>query len=228
MPRHFEREIESLRKTLLTLSAAVDEAVHKALLSIRRRDVNLAREVIAGDKDIDLMEVEVEEECLKVLALYQPVANDLRYIVGVLKMNDELERIGDLAVNIAKRAEHIAGLVPVPIPFDFDTMTERTLWMLQASIQALVNLDTDLARQVWFADEEVDEIHRAAYDGVKDAIRADISGLDSLVSMLTLARFVERIADQATNIAKDVLYMIEGEIVRHRSQEFRELREAPE
>jgi len=219
MPTHLDRELETLRRELFSLSAAVEEAVQKAVLAVRRRDAAMARAVVEGDHEIDRLEVHVEEECLKALALYQPVAHDLRLVIGVLKVNDELERIGDLAVNVAQRAQHLAGLPAIPIPFDFATMTQRALWMLRGSLNALVERDTSLAREVWDADDEVDAIYRDAQTAVKDALRAGSEHVDALLDLLAVARFIERLADQATNIAKDALYLVEGEIMRHRHAE---------
>ncbi len=220
--KHFQREIDRLKKQILSLSALVEEAVGKAVTSIVRRDAALAREVIDHDHVIDQCEVDVEEECLKVLALHQPVAADLRFIVTALKMNDELERIGDLAANLAERSVELAAQAPVECPFDFAGMVERVQWMLSRSIDALVNLDVDLARAVWFRDREVDERHRDMYRRVKAAIAARPEDLEALIHYLGVSRFLERIADHAKSIAKDVLYMVDGEIVRHRSKEIRE------
>ncbi len=221
MRRHFEREMELLKRSLVILGTAVEEAVHKAFLAFRRRDAILAREVIEGDTEIDRLEVNTEEECLKALALHQPVANDLRFVVTALKITDELERIGDLASNIAYRAISIAGRPPVEPDFSFDEMTSRTLWMVKQAINCLINADADLARAVWMADDEVDLLHNRAQEVIKDEIRAQPEHLDSLVDWLVVERFTERTADQAKSIAKDVLYMVEGEIVRHRSAEVR-------
>ncbi|MCC7495184.1 MAG: phosphate signaling complex protein PhoU [Fimbriimonadaceae bacterium] len=228
MARHLQREIDRLKKNILALSAMVEEAVQKAVTSLNRRDANLARDVISSDHHIDLMEVEVEEECLKVLALHQPVATDLRFIVTSLKMNDELERIGDLAANIAGRNIELCALAPVDCPFDLRGMTERVQWMLGRSIDALVNLDSDLGREVWFKDSEVDAIHKAMYQTVTARLREPGAEVEALVQWMGVCRFLERIADHATSIAKDVLYMADGEIVRHRGREFREKSQAAE
>lgn len=224
MATHLLREMELLKKSILTLSAAVEESFRKSLAAVRRRDVELAQRVIDGDHEIDELEVEVEEECLKALALYQPVAHDLRFVVGVLKINDELERIGDQAVNIAQRSRQLARLTSVAIPFDFERMGERAVWMLGQSLRALVEADVELARAVWAADAEVDAIHREAQTNIEHALSESSEQVAALLHLLTIARFVERIADQATNIAKDVIYMAEGEIVRHRGKALRAVR----
>lgn len=223
MARHFQREIDQIKKRALSLSAMVEEALRKAVSAIAERDVALAEAVIAADTEIDQVEVEVEEECLKVLALHQPVAIDLRFIVVVLKMNDELERIGDLSANVAGRALELCSLPPADCPFDYRGMAERAQWMLGRGIDALVNLDGELARQVWFKDGEVDEIHRGMYGAVKARIRSHPEELDAMIAYMGVSRFLERIADHAKSIAKDVIYMVEGEIVRHRGRELRAL-----
>lgn len=221
MSRHFQREVDRLKKQVLTLSAMVEEAVQKSVTAVARRDAKLAREVVDGDQEIDSHEVEIEEECLKVLALHQPVAADLRFLVVVLKMTDELERIADLAVNIAHRAAELAELEPIEIPFDFTGMAEKVEWMLGRGIDSLVNLDIDTARDVWAKDAEVDAIHRQMYGAVKMGICERQDQMEQLIHLMGVSRYLERIADHATSIVKDVIYMVEGEIVRHRGKEWR-------
>jgi len=166
------------------------------------------------------MEVDVEEECLKILALYQPVAIDLRFIITALKINNDLERIGDLAVNIAERSEFLARQPEVHVPLDLEKMTEKTQSMLTKSLDALVNMDCDLAHQVCAADDEVDAMNRQMYLTVQDGIRQHPEQLESLIHLLSASRHLERIADHATNIAEDVIYMAEGQIVRHRAEDY--------
>lgn len=216
-----DREIEGLKRLILSLSTLAEEAVVSAVAAVRRRDPELARRVIDGDHTIDELEVKVEEECLKLLALHQPVAGDLRFIVAVLKMNDEIERIGDLATNIADRAILLADQPPLEFPFDVEGMAQRVRSMLRRCIDALIHLDGQLAREVWADDSGVDAIHRDMYVRIQAAIRADLDRLDGYIYQMSVSRFLERIADHATSIAKDVLYMTEGEIVRHRGKEFK-------
>ena len=215
MPEHLKREIERLKKSILTLCALVEEDVRKAAQSIAERNVELARSIIDKDEIIDHMEIEVEEECLKILALYQPVAVDLRLIVSVLKINNDLERIGDLAVNIAGQAAYLAAQERVEVPFNVQGMAETVQSMLKSSVDALVNMDSDLARRVCATDDEVDAIHREMYVRVQDAILQKPEAVDRLIRYLSVSRSFERIADHATNIAEDVIYLVEGEIVRH-------------
>jgi phosphate transport system protein len=215
MHRHFNREIEQLKQRILTLGAQVEAAFVSALTAIREHNRALAEEVIAGDRLIDQAELDLEEECLKLLALYQPVAGDLRFVVAVLKINNDLERIGDLAVNIAERAAFLAA-APLPVfPFDFSRMSEVAAHMLRQSLDALSSGQLEPARQVCLMDDEVDAINRAMYEQVKNAIRANPERVESLIQVLGVSRALERIADHATDIAEDVVYMASGEIVRH-------------
>lgn len=220
MPVHLQREIERLKKLLLSLCAVVEESVLRAVQAVAVRDKATAEDVIRNDVAIDQAEMDVEEECLKILALHQPVAIDLRYIIAVLKLNNDLERIGDLAVNIAERAVFLSGQLPIEIPFDFSGIARKTQSMLRDSLDALVNMDGAMARRVCALDDEVDEINRQMYDQVKTSIRRHPEHLDSLIALLSVSRYLERIADHATNISEDVLYMIEGHIVRH-AREFK-------
>ena len=162
----------------------------------------------------------MEEECLKLLALHQPVAVDLRFLTAVIKINNDLERIGDQAVNIAERVVTIARRPPVTVPFDYTLMAEKTEAMLRESLDALVNLDADLAHEVCLKDDEVDDMNREIYDKVKDAIRSQPERVGYLINLLLVSRHLERIADLATNIAEEVIYMVEGEISRHKMKEF--------
>ena len=222
MSVHLQKEIENLKKNVLSLGADVEENVHKAVQSLRKRDSGLAEEIIAADYYIDRREVDLEEECLKILALHQPVAIDLRFVIAVLKINNDLERIGDLAVNIAERAVFLTSEPPIDIPFDFPGMSEKTKIMLKNSLDALVNMDAKLARAVCAADDEVDAINRKMYGQVQDGIRKNLEQIESLIHYLGVARHLERIADHATNIAEDVIYMVDGEIARHKTEDFRQ------
>jgi phosphate transport system protein len=215
MTQHMQRELEKLKKMILALSAVVEESVQQAAQSLEKMDVELAEKVIGNDEQVDEMEVDLEEECLKILALYQPVAIDLRFIISVLKINNDLERIADLAVNIAERTLALSAETRIPAPFDYAEMARKVETMLEKSLDALVNMDPRLALQVCKLDDEVDSIHKKTYQLVKDQIREHPERMDPLVHFLSISRHMERIADLATNIAEDVMYMIQGEIVRH-------------
>jgi phosphate transport system protein len=216
MKRHLQRELESLKKQILSLGAMVEERVRMAIEAFESRNGELAQQIIESDREIDEAEVEVEEECLKILALHQPVAVDLRFISAAIKINNDLERVGDEAVNIAERVDNIARRAPVNVPFEYGAMAEKTEAMLRNSLDALVNLDADLAYKVCLSDDEVDDINRDIYDKIKEVIKAQPDRVGYLINLLFIARHLERIADHATNIAEEVIYMVEGEIPRHR------------
>jgi phosphate transport system protein len=209
-------EIDDLKKKMVQLSTMVEEAVYTSVKSITERDLELAQKIIEQDIEIDRMEVEVEEECLKILALHQPVASDLRFIVAVLKIDNDLERIADLAVNIAESTSYLCARAPISAPFDLPSMSQKVKVMLRKAIDALINLESDLAEEVLELDDEIDEINRAMYDQVEQEIKNSPAHTASLISLATTSRHLERIGDHATNIAEDVIYMIEGKIVRHK------------
>jgi phosphate transport system protein len=161
------------------------------------------------------MEVDVEEEVLKILALYQPVAADLRFVVAVLKINNDLERMGDLAGNIAKRVLFLASCERFDLPPEVRPMAARTQSMVKESLDALVNSDVVLAQKVRESDDEVDNLRRTIEKEIEQQIAQHPERTDCLMRLSSVARHLERIADMATNIAEDVIYMVEGEIVRH-------------
>ncbi|MGR0482279.1 MAG: phosphate signaling complex protein PhoU [Candidatus Electronema sp. V4] len=209
------RKIQKIKKRLLAIGAIVEEQVDLAVKSIVNRDSELAQKVIDGDVAIDLMEVDLEEECLKVLALHQPMAVDLRMIIAVLKINSDLERIGDLAVDATERAIALVNQAPIDFPFDFTTMSQAVQKMLKQSIDALINLDLELAMQVCASDDAVDSIHAAVYRTVADELVKKPEHVSQLLTYLSVSRYLERIADHTTNIAEDVIYLVKGNIVRH-------------
>jgi phosphate transport system protein len=215
MTKHLDREVDRLKKQLFLLSATVEESVYKATKAVAERDGALAELVIEGDTVTDQLEVDVEEECLKILALHQPVAFDLRFIVAILKMNSDLERIGDLAVNIASRARSLATLPPVKDAFDFTDMSSKVKAMLRMSIESLINLDVKLAWDVCRADYEVDEINRDRHVELIASMKQHPEDIEALVMLISVSRNLERIGDHTTNIAEDVIYLSSGEIVRH-------------
>jgi phosphate transport system protein len=215
MTKHFVRELEKLKKKILSLGALVEERVYLAIKGIESKDPDLATRIIRSDYEIDETEVEIEEECLKVLALYQPVAIDLRFIVAVIKINNDLERIGDEAVNIAERIQSMAKYPNISFHFDYTEMAEIAAAMLKQSLDALVNLDIDTAFRVITMDDDVDNIQGNAYSQIKQAMREHPQEMTYLINLYLISRHLERVADHATNIAEEVIYLIEGEIVRH-------------
>jgi phosphate transport system protein len=215
MTKRFRRELESIKKRILTLGSMVEDLVHTATKAIDQIDPELAERIIAADREVDAMEVEIEEECLKVLALHQPVAVDLRFIISVVKINNELERIGDQVVNIGQRVSIIAKRPKPPFMFDYSEMGEKVQRMLKMSLDSLVNTDVDLAYKVITLDDEVDHIKNEAYDQIKQAIMELPERVGYYINLLLISRHLERISDHATNIAEEVIYLVEGEIYRH-------------
>lgn len=217
MATHLLRDLEQLKKRLLNVGSLVEESTQKAILALADRRPDLADEVQRADERIDLEEVRVEEECLKLLALHQPVASDLRFVVSILKVNNDLERVGDLAGNIAERAMSLASTEPISVPDEITEMSERVQVMLRDALNAIVERDTDLARKVLQDDETVDDLHAAIFGILEARIRANPARVNLEIQLLSTSRYLERIADLATNIAEDVVFMVEGEVVRHRN-----------
>ena len=207
---HLERELDKLKRKILALGALVEDNLRVAFQAIEQRDRDKARKVIVGDFEIDQQEVEVEEECLKLLALYQPVAGDLRFLVAVIKINSELERIGDLASNIGERAMALIDEHPIPVPAGFAVMSDRTGSILEKVLDALVRQDVHAAREVLAADDEIDMLYQGLIEDLKHIIRTDPEHLDAIVLMFSVARYLERLADHATNIAEWVIYNVTG------------------
>jgi phosphate transport system protein len=215
MSAHFQREISKLKQQVLSLCSMVEGQVEKAVRAVQMRDDELAAEVERRDVEIDLREIEVEEECLKTLALYQPVAGDLRFVVSTLKINHDLERIGDLAVNIARK---VLGLVfdpPPELTCDLGLMCEKTQFLLRDSIDALVSLNAAEAASICTRDDEIDQMKATIRKEIETAIKHEPDKVGSLLRLLAVSRNLERIADLATSIAEDVVYLVEGRIMRH-------------
>jgi phosphate transport system protein len=214
--KHFQRELDKIKKMILSLGALVERRVHQIKQAVEDRDVAIAKEVIHLDHEIDQMEVDIEEECLKIIALHQPVATDLRFLIAVIKINNDLERIGDQVVNIAQRIVSIAKVPVAPYDLDYTEMADKAEAMLRMSLDSLVNQDLDDAIRVLHLDDEVDDIKNEAYDRIKQAIADGVTDdIGYMINLLLISRHIERLADHATNIAEEVVYMIEGEIVRH-------------
>lgn len=197
-----------------------EEAVKKSVFALTKHNLEYALEVIKNDELIDHEEVVLEENCLKVLALHQPVAMDLRYIVSALKINNDLERIGDLAVNIAKQAVRQTERNAVEIPAGITTMAKIVQDMLKSSLDAMIKMNTKKSRKVCQADEEVDNLHKNTFGYVEKKIRQNPERTGDFLILIGISRYLERIADHATNIAEDVIYMVEGEISRHSTSIF--------
>lgn len=215
MAKHLQRELDALQKQLLSLASIVEEQLTAAVRSVEKKDAASARRIIDFDRNVDLLEIEVEEECLKLLALHQPVAIDLRFIIAVLKINNDLERIGDLAGNVAERAIALADTPSLTFTSKLPLMCEKAVTMLRQSLDALFKMDLALAKEVCTADATVDDLYRDMIVIVRNGIVENTERVDEFLLIMSVARHLERIADHATNIAEDVIYMIEGDIVRH-------------
>jgi phosphate transport system protein len=210
--------MENLQRNIITLAASVEETIYKAIRALVEREVTLAQQVIADDEPIDQQENEVEEECLKMLALHQPVAVDLRRIAAVLKINTDLERMADLAGDIAGRALVLARFPQIPIPEELQRMTDMTASMVRQSLDAFVHMDARQARRVCRLDDEVDRYNRDIIQEIIQVMQKSPEMIEPGLSLFSATRHLERIADHATNIAEDVVYLVEGEIIRHRPE----------
>jgi len=218
--KRLQDELEKLKGKVFSLSEIVEDNVIKSLSAVRNKNETLAKRAIENDYAIDLKEVEIEEACLKVLALHQPVAVDLRLVVAILKINNDLERIGDLAVNIAERALYLTRKGYGGILFNFEAMGDKTISMFKYALQALLHLDTKLAYGVCHADDEIDDLNREVYEHIYQEIQQKPESVKTLIHNLSISRHLERIADYTTNIAEDVIYMVEGKIIRHKAENF--------
>ena len=216
MALHLQRQINALKKMILSLGADVEASVQDAISAIEKRDIELAKAALLRDQQIDTKSIDLQEECLHTLALHQPVAFDLRFITATMKIGGELERIGDLAVNMAEQAVNLVeGVRTEPAPFDLPGMAQLVREMVQKSLDALVNFDQEQATKVCEMDDRVEKIHHAMYGKLENAIRADPELVQTYIHLLIVSRNLERMADHAVSVAEDVLYMAEGEIRRH-------------
>ena len=215
MAKQLPRQIEALKQKILFVGTLVEEAITKAIAALINRDRNLAQSVIEADAEIDRMEVDVEEEVLKILALYQPVAADLRFVVAVLKINNDLERMGDLAKNVAKRVVFLSNCERFDLPVDFRGMATRAQAMVKRSLDALVNSDPVLARKVRESDDEVDNLQVQIYQELTELMRQNPNAVQRGVRLIIISRQLERLADHATNIAEKVIFLVKGEDIRH-------------
>jgi phosphate transport system protein len=216
MAIHLLRDLDNLQRDLLALASLVEAAIHKAVRALRTRDPDLADEVIAGDGQIDTEDNHINEECLKILALHQPVASDLRRITAAMMITTDLERMGDLAEEIGERAVALARMPQFPIPEKLQRMADLATTMVRMALDAFVNLNKEQAERVMRMDDEVDRYNRELIQELIEAMSASPTLIEPGLSLFSATRHIERIADHATNIAEDVLYLIGGEIVRHR------------
>jgi len=216
MSLHLHRDLDKLKKEVLRLGNMVELAINNAFLALNNRDSSYVEEVLTNEEQINEMEVQIEEECLKILALHQPVAVDLRFLVVVLKVNNDLERMGDIAKNIAERAKDLMESDVIPdLGQPMQGLPDLVRTMVTSSLDSLVKLDDQLARKIIEMDDEVDQINRDMYVAVKSLVAEKPSIADSAINLLSCSRNMERIGDLATNIAEDVIFVVEGKVVRH-------------
>jgi phosphate transport system protein len=217
MAENLNRELRHLKQAIVDVGSLAEDSLAKAVRALTTRDERLAREVIYADREIDRREVAVEEDCLKILALYQPVALDLRFVVAVIKINNEVERIGDLAASIAKRVVYLSRVMEAPIPVDFREMAFLVQTMVKRSLDALVNTNVELAQQVRDDDDLVDALHNQISEDINALIAEHPEQMEWFIKLNAISRHLERLADMAACIAEEVMYMVEGSIVRHRA-----------
>ena len=217
--RQFDQELVNLKQDLLRMAALAETAVGKSLLSVTHRDSDLAREVITDDITLNRMELAIEEQAFKLLALRQPVATDLRLTVAAMRIATELERIGDQAVNIAERALELNSNPPLALSIDIKVMADIALGMVRTSIDAFVNQDPKLAIQVCQRDVEVDILDDEYIQKILGYMIQESRWVTRLHHFLIIVRNLERIADLATNIAEDIVFIVEGRVIKHRCED---------
>ncbi len=215
MPRHFHEELDALKQTLLAMGALVEDQIRRVMQALVERDDALARQVIERDRQVNAYDVEVDEKCVELLALYQPAAGDLRFLTTAMKIVTDLERIGDQAVNIAQRALELNQEPQLKPYIDLPRMADKAQGMVRDSLDAFVARDAALARQVCARDSEVDALKEQIFRELLTYMMADPTTIPRAIRLILVSRFLERVADHATNIAEMVIYMIEGRMVRH-------------
>lgn len=216
MSKHLEREFDALRQELVSQFGIVEQMIQLSVRSLVERRVDLSERVIKQDRGVDDTDIRIEEECLKLLALHQPVASDMRWLVTVVKVNADLERMADLSCNIAERSISLDLFPLFPVPSEFDEMVPSVTSMVKNALDAFVDWDSAKARQVIQADDLVDTLNRAVIDNLHDLMREAPENIEPAVHCFSASRHLERIADLAENIAEDVIYLVEGDIVRHK------------
>jgi phosphate transport system protein len=212
---HMQLDLSELHRDLLSMCERVEDMIHRAVGLLSAPDFEETRKLVEDDTAIDRWDVRIEDACLKILALYQPVAIDLRRITTVMKVAGELERVADLAVNIAERASGLLNAPQVSVPDQLKEMAQRAVDMLHRSIDAYVDLNSELARQVCQEDDGIDAMNRQLIEQLIEYMHKSPGQLDALLHLFSAVRQVERVADHATNIAEDVVYLVEGHIIRH-------------
>lgn len=220
MQRHIDEELKELHKDILKMDGFAQEAIYKSIEALKNRDKNLAQEVIDADKKIDDLELLIDEKCIDLIARYQPMAGDLRFITTGMKINSELERIADLAVDISQRVQQLADKPLLKPLIDIPKLSALAQNMVRDSINAFVGRDVGLAKKVVLSDSEADILRNRVQDElINDYMAKDPSTANRAVSLLLIARHLERICDHTTNIAEDVIYMVEAKVVKHHPEQ---------
>ncbi|QDT00435.1 phosphate signaling complex protein PhoU [Adhaeretor mobilis] len=218
MSKHLQRDLQALEQLLLDQSSIVEQMVFRGCQALRELSTEPLEEVLRDEEVVNNREVQIEEECLKILALHQPVAVDLRRVATVLKINNDLERIADLAVNIGERSRSLTMFPEFQAPENIDRMAEVAIGMVRDALDAFVRLDVETAREVCLRDDIVDILNRQVIDALHDLVHQNASDVEPAIYFFSASRHVERIGDHATNIAEDVIYLVDGEITRHRNE----------
>jgi phosphate transport system protein len=222
MERHVDQELKELNKDILKMGALAEEAIYKSVEALKNRDKEMAKSVIDNDANIDKLELAIDEKCIDLIARYQPMAKDLRFITTGMKINSELERIADIAVDIAQRTLEIADKPLLKPLVDIPKLTAVAQSMVKMSIDAFVNGDIALAKKVLLSDSEADQLRNVIQkELVEDYMVKDGTTAPRAVQLLLIARFLERICDHTTNIAEDVIYMVQAEVVRHHPEKLK-------
>lgn len=220
MDRHIDEDLKQLHKDILRMGVLAQEAIHKSIEALKARDAGSAKEVIESDNKIDDLELAVDEHCIDLIARYQPMAGDLRFITTGMKINAELERIADIAVDICQRVLELTDKPLLKPLVDIPKLSAVAQNMVRDSIDAFIKKDVALAKGVLLADSEADKLRNSISDElVNDYLARDSSTATRAVPLLLIARYLERICDHTTNIAEDVVYMVEAKVVRHHHQE---------
>jgi len=220
MKRHFDDELKELHKEILRMGVMTQEVIFKSIESLKNRNKSQAEQVIAFDQKIDELELAIDEKCIDLIARYQPVASDLRFIATAMKINADLERIADLAVDICQRALDLIDKPILKPLIDIPKLSETAQKMVKDSIDAFVNRDVELARSVVRSDSLADSLRNKVQEElINDYMSRDAKTVDRAVPLVLIARHLERICDHATNIAEDVIYMVEAKVVKHHLEE---------
>ncbi|OGX28106.1 MAG: phosphate transport system regulatory protein PhoU [Omnitrophica WOR_2 bacterium RIFCSPHIGHO2_01_FULL_48_9] len=215
MQRHFDEALEQLKQKLLRMSSLVEQSIGSSIKALMDRNAELAYKVIKADDAVNMLEIEIDELCLKLLALHQPTAGDLRFITSTMKINNDLERIGDLAVNIGQRTLDLIKVPPLKLKINIPKMATAAQAMLKDSLNAFVNKDSKLAYEVCKRDDEVDDLNHEIFMELLSCKPEDLTPVERVIDLVLVAKNLERVADHSTNICEDIIYMVDGKVIKH-------------